>query len=480
MARKNDTIRLIAHSLTQQMPVYARGQGKAIKYPAFKKILTDVLAEHPPHTRLPPVRLLAKSMKISLVTAHRVIAELITDGALYSRPRAGVYIADTTPTPEDTTNSPSFESRFRFGTESRADFQRPLWTDLLQHFGERYPNTQAELTFVSDATASANSLDVYERLDWNNEWSADENQLLDLRAFAPEELAAQCTDLGMLPLYFRSNFLFFNPELLESCAVAEPRFRTFADQVTYLVNNTPLLERCGFNPHPFAVQQPITLVGSSHLDLFFSLVYSDQENAGDLSSLIAAAEHALHLCRLSRRAPGMQNPLAREARQRFMAGREPFFFGHSVDYWEFSQAPLPFSVGCHPTICTDDTLFLHPMVGCVSRHSKRPAESMRLLSYLVSPKAQAQFAETGNYPVSLAAQDAPSTTAAPDWLANVLARSHPMHLPTPERFYLAINVFNNELWHALLDHVSVELAVSQAIHLGRSYLRQHAPSHAIA
>lgn len=62
------------------------------------------------------------------------------------------------------------------------------------------------------------------------------------------------------------------------------------------------------------------------------------------------------------------------------------------------------------------------------------------------------------------------------WLAEALARSEPLHLPTAELFYLTINVLNNELWHALLDHVSVEEAVDQAVQFGRSYLRQRSQS----
>jgi hypothetical protein len=471
MTRPTESTLSIAQELAHLSPRPEHtGSGRTIKYTACKQLVTDTVSTHPAHT---------------LVTAQRVVTDLVADGILYSRPRAGVYVAPKKSSDRPATdrppfaNGPSFESRFTFGTDSRADFQRPLWTNLVERFGQRYPNTRAELLFVDDTGEAAGRLDAYERLDWNVNQSGDDDRLLDLRAFATEDMAARCNEHGALPLYFRTNYLFFNPDILARCGLPAPDFRNFDEQASYLTNAAPALEKHGYAGMPFSVQQPITALGADHLGLFFSLVESARSHRAELAAFTEAAGHALRFCRLGQRAPGFRNPKAHEARLRFMAGQDAFFLGHTVDYWQFSESRLPFSVRCVPTLNTEDALYLWPMIGGVTRRSTRPAESMRFLSFLVSPEAQAEFSRTGNFPAD-DSLPSPATETDAGWLARVRTASKPMHLANPTHFYLAINVLNNELWHALLDHVSVEQAVKEAIQLGRSYLRQHAPVHATA
>ncbi|HSI09326.1 MAG TPA: GntR family transcriptional regulator [Rariglobus sp.] len=479
MTRPTESTLSIAHELAQLSPrPESAGAGKSVKYTACKQLVTDAVSTHPAHTRLPSVRVLAENLGISLVTAQRVVTELVADGVLYSRPRAGVYVApkkspDNPATARDAfANGPSFESRFTFGTDSRVDFQRPLWTGLVERFGQRYPNTRAELVFVENSGDPANRLDAYERLDWNVNQSADDDRPLDLREFATEDIASRCDDQGVLPLYFRTNYLFFNPGILARCGLSAPDFRTFDEQAAYLAKAAPLLEKHRHEGVPFSVQQPITAMGADHLGLFFSLAESARSNRTELTAFTEAAARTLEFCRLGQRAPGIRNPKAQEARLRFMAGQDAFFLGHTVDYWQFSESRLPFPLRCVPTLNTEDSLFLWPMIGGVTRRSVRPAESTRFLAFLVGPEAQAEFARTGNFPADPATNPPPATEADDAWLAKTRAASKPMHLANPAHFYLAINVLNNELWHALLDHVSVEQAVKEAVHLGRAYLRQ--------
>jgi ABC-type glycerol-3-phosphate transport system substrate-binding protein len=508
MTVPTNTTRLLAHSLAARRaarpgPV-GNGQGKQ---PFIKKLLSDSVSEQPAHTRLPPMRELAKILGVSLVTAQRTVTDLIAEGLLYSRPRAGVFVADANESNRmpssgqpgadtDAANNPGrrrtagrkiirrgaaqspFDSCFRFGTESVAEFQRPLWEQLAANFGERYPHNRTEMVFVSDPEDSAHELDAYERLGWNTQWAGDEDHLLDLRGFAPEELAARCSPQGLLPLYYRTNYLFFNHELLRRCGVQAPAFRTFEGQLAYLRTAAPLLEKQGFDPRPVSVQQPVTLIGTRHMELYFSLARDEcgEDKATVLAEFLAAAQAAMELCRQNRRGPGVKSALSREGREGFMNGQAPFFLSYSVDAWLFSESKLSFTFEYIPSLCTDDSLFLWPMVGAVNRWSRHPAECIRFLTCLLGPEAQARFSRTGNFPASLDVADAPAMPCDRAWLAKALARSEPFHLPTAELFYLVINVLNNELWHALLDHVSVEQAVEQAVQLGRSYWRQHAPS----
>ncbi|RRJ98437.1 GntR family transcriptional regulator [Opitutaceae bacterium TAV3] len=509
MTRQADTTRSFTHSLTARRAARSGPVGNGPgKQPFIKKLLADSVSEQPAHTRLPPMRELAGHLGVSLVTAQRAVTELVADGLLYSKPRAGVFVANATGKGDvDATieahnhaakqgnwrsdrrtknrvrrgaaQSP-FDSCFRFGTESHTDFQRPLWEGLVGKFGERYPHNRAEMVFVPDPEDSTHELDAYERLGWNAQWAGDEDHLLDLRNYAPPEMAARCTEQGLLPLYYRSNYVFSNRELLRRCGVPAPAFRTFEGQLAYLRTAAPLLERQGFDPRPVSVQQPVTLIGARHLRLYFSLTAGGGGGAkvarGAGREFLAAAEAAMAICRQSRRGPGQRSALSREGREAFVNGQAPLFLSHSVDAWLFSESKLSFEFEYVPSLCTDDSLFLWPMVGAVNRDSQHPAECVRFLNYLLGEEAQREFARTGNIPVSLPAGDAPPMACDRVWLAEALARSEPLHLPTAELFYLTINVLNNELWHALLDHVSVEEAVDQAVQFGRSYLRQRSQS----
>ncbi|MGE9290412.1 MAG: GntR family transcriptional regulator [Puniceicoccales bacterium] len=443
------------------------------------KALRDTLQNFPANTRIPPIRYLCKQLNISLVTAQRIISDLTQEGILYSQPRSGVFIASPASTTSHTPSATSpkdripagvFESSFSFGTGSVEDFQQPLWKDLIHKFCQKYPNTSPKLQHILDPSEK---VDAYERLEWNNDWVGDSNHRLDLRESAPASLADRSTPEGLIPLYHRSNFLFYHPELLHRCEISPPNYRTFGEQLQFFKNASPKLKAKGYDPLPFSMQQPITLLGSRHLDLFFRLVYKSKPEPATRREFIEATGRVLELCQTCQRAPGSNNPLADENRLRFMKGKEiPLFLSHSVDFWRFTEANLPTPIEAYPILSTDDSLFLWPMVGTATRNSRNPVEALRFLSFLVSDEAQGAFSQTGTYGADLNPRFSPTTTADPDWLKETLTRSSPIRLASSELFYLAIRILNNELWHALLDHVSVEQAVEEALQLGRVFTLQ--------
>ncbi|MBC2603346.1 GntR family transcriptional regulator [Puniceicoccus vermicola] len=449
--------------------------------PTFKKILRDTVENYPADTRLPPIRDLGKQLGISLVTAQRIVTELIQDGVLYSRPRSGVFVADrSTPKQpplrksypkEGTTRTPGvFESSFTFGTGSQEQFQQPLWENLIQRFCQKYPNTSPKIEHGQNPSTTT---DAYERLDWNKDWAGDDKNLLNLSKSAPANLAKRSTPEGLIPLYHRSNFLFYHPKLLKRCGIEPPAYRTFSEQLRFLQEAAPKLEAKGFDPLPYSVQQPITLLGSRHLESYFHLVYDQKTDPSEREEFIRATGEVLQTCRSCQRAPGVNNPIAEENRNRFLRGKEiPFFLGHSVDFWRFTEEKLTTPIQAYPMLSSDDTLFLWPMVGAASSHSKSPVEVLRFLNFLISDEAQASFAKTGAFGADLNPEFSPTTTASPDWFAETLSRSRPMRLASPELFYLAIRILNNELWHALLDHVSVDQAVEEALQLGKVFTLQ--------
>lgn len=453
------------------------GSKPGIIYPLYRDIVRRATAYYPAHTRLPPVRDIASAMEISLTTAQRVINELVSEGTLYSRPRSGTFTAEQISQEEDTeqsndTTNSFFESSFCFGTESAESYQRKFWQHIVDRFKSRHPNLNTRIKFAPSPEELKSNIDVYEHLNWNDTNSIHQTDSLDLRGYLPEDIATRCTPEGKLPLYFRSNFLFYNCSLLRKHGIPEPHYKTFTEQIEYLSHTAKSLEKAGFNPKPFSVQQPITLLGADTLEKFFSIAKNDSSE-NDLRDTVTSIQQALHFCLLCRRNVTLDNTPKDNERGRFFETKEiPFFLGHSVDYWKFCGENPDTSIKCYPILNTNDQLFLWPMVGSVSSKSKHPVESIHFLSHLLNKDTQFALSQTGQYPSSLHSSCLPKTTAETSWHQERFTQSQPMRLSSPERCYLAVNILNNQLWQVLLGQSSVEKAVKDALHWGRAYIKQ--------
>lgn len=466
----------ITSILASKARALAQHPRTATKHPMLKKIIAEAVINVPQGTRIPGIRDLALALNSSLVTTQRAVTELINDGILYSKARSGIFVATgssgqslaTTGALDSKMQSP-FHCQFHFGTDSEAPYQREFWMRLAAGFQKRYPNTEAVLHFEADSSDRSKPLDVYERSAWSRYWVADRDDILDLGEFAGDDLPMEKASAGLLPLYHRTYFLFFNPEFLSRHGLPIPQYRTFADQTEYLQQVAPMLEKLGLNEKPFSIQEPVTLLGG-HIATFFSLL-KHENNGGSVSEPLANAfDKLVSFCRLSRRA---RNGHAdwQMARSEFLKGKYPFFFGYSVDMWEFSSLNLPFEPAAYPTLCTDDTLFLWPMQGVVGRHSQHPVESVRFLSYLLGEEAQAAFTSTGNFAANPKVSSLPKMEADHQWIQDTLRQSHPFELTNAEDYYLVINILNVELGRALYEKSQSKTVLRRAVQLGQSYLR---------
>jgi len=454
----------------------------AIKYPILKKILAEAATRLPADTRLPGIRDLALQLGISLVTAQRAVAELTDEGVLYSRPRSGVFVqnqeraasaasASAGGTPSHGTQHP-FRAVFEFGTDSVAPYQKKFWEETAELFSSHHPNITPQIRFESRGTEHLQSLDAHERYD--RDASADEKEtLLNIADFAGDLMPVAPLRDRLLPLYYRTYFLFWNRELLERHHLPPPDYRTFAEQTEYLRRIAPELERLGLHSQPYSIQEPVTLFGPQ-IAQFGRLLHSEHPDPQRKAALAAMLERVLSFCRLLRYSIADRDNWI-QARHDFLKGREPFFLGYSVNYWEFSRKQLPFDWKAYPTLCCDDSLFLWPRVGVISSRSDHPVESMQFLLFLLRPEIQQRFAETGNFGAGLTPGLSPAMRADPDWITAALAKSSPFQLPSREDYYMAVNVLGGAVWRSLVEKVSAGDTLEQALQMGRSYL-QHRPA----
>ncbi len=452
----------------------------ATKYPTLRKILSSAAQELPPDTRLPGIRDLALCMGSSLVTIQKAVTELIHEGVLYSKPRAGVFVRDQ----DDISDHPAdsfpgsspqgpghpFHFGFSFGTDSAKPHQQKFWMELAEQFCQKHPNAYPTLHFGANPPQHTPPLDVYECYNWKiteKNYPAEVNDILDIGGITRAALPVPTTREGQLPLYHRTYFLFYNPELLARLGLPVPTYKTFAAQSAYLDQVAPELARQGFDPKPFSVQEPVTLLGG-HISDFLTLFDKDEKNPVPGPELLKATEDLLSFARRCQRASHHHDKL-RIMRKEFRKGLLPFFMGYSVDYWEFSQLKLPFSLEAYPTLCCDDTFFLWPRVGTISRHSEQPVESLNLLMFLLRKESQQRFIATGNFGANLVDTEQPKMAADPAWVAEVLKRSSPFEL-AKNRYYMAINVFGGQVWRSLLEGISAAEVLSHAIQMGHFYL----------
>ncbi len=455
-----------------------------VKYHALKRILSSTVEEIAPHTRMPGIRNLALCLGTSLVTTQRAVTELLNENILYSKPRSGVFVNDraainepsvpvATPTAFSSGTDHPFRAVFDFATDSAAPYQRKFWEELATLFSRQYPNVTPALHFCADLSERSKPFDVCERYDWKRSSYGNMDDVLDIADFAGALLPTPPTRGRLLPLYYRTYFLFYNQSLLKKHGLPAPEYRTFAGQTDYLRNLAPQLERLGFNPKPYCTQEPITLFGS-RISEFCGPLDKNPLSSGTRQALIGVIEKLIAYCQLFRYSLKDRNDWM-QARLEFLRGQAPFFMGYSVDYWELSQKKLPFSLKAYPTLCCDDSLFLWPRVGEISRRSEHPMESMHFLLFLLGEDAQKRFAATGNFGAHLTHNLHPQMAVDPDWMAGVLQKSVPFHFNTTEGYYLAVNVLGGELWRSLVGKVSAAETLDHAVQMGTSYLK-HRPA----
>ncbi|MDR1280543.1 MAG: GntR family transcriptional regulator [Opitutaceae bacterium] len=483
MARIKDpqTSKAILQALRQRQP----GKDPAslattAKYPRMKAVLGEVVSRYSTDTRLPSVRDIAASLDTSIVTAQRALTELVNEGRLYSRQRSGFFVAPAAPSgsasaatsavPANGALGGQFLARFHFGTDSAAPYQQAFWRRLASDFLAGHPTTEPLLVFAADSPAFSASLDLFERSAWSRQWIMDTTPLLDLTHFAGEDLAPLSRDGRSVPLYHRTYFLFHNRTFLRRHGIALPAYRDFAGQSAYLRSVAGRTSALGLDPRPWSIQEPVTLLGRE-IERFFSLVRAPGTDAATLARFVKSATALIAFCQQCQRGVNGGSTSWVDARASFIRGELPFFLGYSVDAWEFSSREPAFDLAVWPTLCADDALFLSPTVGVINQRSGHPAESLRFLSYIRSRPVQEEFARTGNFGGNIDEGILPPTAANDAWLGSLLPRSYPFALTAPDAFYLAINILNSELWRALLNLASVEKAITQALHLGRSYLK---------
>jgi len=470
---EEDIVRLLSAKAKELAGI----RSTATKYPTLRRILSQAAEELPPGTRLPGIRRMAECLGTSLVTTQRAVTELTNEGVLYSKPRAGVFV-NSRQTAESAQNKEArpaaplarhpFQTSFDFATDSAAPHQRRFWQELADLFGKQYPNALPRMHFSTGDLEKAKPLDVYERYTWKPTWGEEADGVLDLAGFAGKLLPLTPTGEGLLPLYHRTYFLFFNRSLLERHGLPLPAYKTFSDQAKYLEDIAPRLTELGYDPRPYSIQEPVTLFGGE-IAKFSLLLETEGRNASAGEDLLEATKRLVSFCRLVRYSVANRDEWV-GAHDEFLRGTVPFFLGYSVDYWEFSQKKLPFSLGAYPTLCCDDSLFLWTRVGAIASQSEHPVESLNFLLFLLRPEIQKRFAATGNFGASRADSILPETTADPGWLSQIFNKSVPFHLATRERYYTAVNVLGSEVWRSLLQDVPPAETLERALHLGRSYM----------
>jgi len=450
----------------------------SVKYNVLKEILAGVVAEFPPHTRLPGIRDLSTCMGTSLVTTQRAVTELLHDNILYSKPRSGVFVSDRVAmdTPSNTraqghsapANDHPFRVVFDFATDSAAPHQRKFWEELAALFSRQYPNVTPALQFTPEIVSRGKPFDTWERYVWDGSRNYDVGEVLDIGDFAGPLIGGPSTG-RQLPLYHRTYFTFFNETLLTRHKLPLPEYRSFDAQTAYLQDLGPRLTDLGFHPKPFSTQEPASLFGSQIND-FCQAVEGGTLAPQTRENLIKVIKKLITYCHLFRYSL-KDNDDWKQARVEFARGQSPFFVGYSVDYWELSQRKLPFTLRACPTLCCDDTIFLWPRIGEISGRSQHPMESMHFLLFLLRDDIQRRFAATGNFGANLSREFFPETTAPSDWIKEVLTRSKSFQFPSREGYYLTINVLGGELWRSLVGNVSPAETLDRALQMGRSYLK---------
>lgn len=458
-----------------------RPERKGGKLAPAKAAILASCANAPNGCRLPPLREMALALGVSIVTIQRAITELTREGRLASRERSGIFYQRNLPgTPEADATAPGQcapgqcapkdsdaphtaggtlrTTEFVFATDSVAPFQRQFWDGVADGFRRASVHLKPQILYAAEKPERDGQCDVCERHNHSQPAEAT-NRLLRLSDLLTGPLAALrhfLLDEHHLALYYRTYYLFLNPQLLHEAGLPLPDYQDFSGQENYLHAAQSKLQRAGLLM-PVSVLTPYTLLGAN-------LVQQIRNLLGGVSSDLDFAPVA-RFCRLLRYDVSHDQPL-----EEFHSRRSPFFVGYSVNYWQLQACPPAFPWLAYPIYRCDDSLYLLPMAGTIRADSRRPLESLRFLQYLLCEPVQAQFQRHGNLCATLQPlpQEQPLDCARLP-LQQAIARSAPSYLSQESDGYLAENIFGGELWQAIIHGLDPAECLRNATAFARHY-----------
>jgi ABC-type glycerol-3-phosphate transport system substrate-binding protein len=450
----------------------------------IKNIIVETLKSFPEKVKLPPIRAMASTLGVTIVSVQKAVSDLAAEGLLITKDRSAVISGITSKENSDKQGNSSafcpFATGFKFRTDSGYDYQRKMWFEIRDRFNSEHPTINAEIDFASYRKRACESDDIMECAGYGWQAQAGNIKPLPIRRFiAAKKTISQDRDMYgdmHIPLYYRTYYLFYNPALLNKYNIPRPEYSNFDEQLEYLINTGKKCKKVNLESKPFSITHPVTILGSL-LPTFLDYVKNDNPAPEKEKSLIAGFEKILfylNLCKFDYHEAhiGVEYEV-----NEFFAGRCPLFIGNSSSCWDFQNKVLEQEWAVYPLFAVDNKLVKWPVVGIVSANTKAPIESVNFISFLLRDDIQSKYiSPTGMIPVNLNQEDTGllfEKNIAEKFIEDFNA-STPLFLQSENDYYLANSVLNSEFWSTHLNHsTSGKELLEQSTFLARAINENH-------
>jgi len=350
------------------------------KYKQIKVAVKELAGGCRRDERLPSIRAIGDIVGAGPVPVQRAVTELVAEGVLYVKNGVGLFVK--TP-PEKVPSKFTGHHTMRKIEElsllfhAPDDANRTMMLRAVDKFRERNLSAKVKLLFEPSEEARP---DMAAQFD-------SASRFLDLTDFAGHEIArGNLTTLGKHggPLAYLAYYLFYNEALLAETGIAEPSYQNFEGQEAYIRDAKRTLESKG-RLGPVSWNRPQYFLGRRTLELLDFLKGTEPADGENGRKALALLSKIIDYYRLFTYDGNVKCP----ALEAFRNAQTPLFAGYTNCLSQLEC--LDFKWRAYPLFACDDTLPLEPLYATVDAETQLPMECVKLLIYLQSPEAQAEF-----------------------------------------------------------------------------------------
>ena len=421
-----------------------------------------------PDNKLPSETQLLKLCSSDVYHIRKAISILKKEGILYSIPKFGVFIKkEVAQQPENIGNDAW--GFVLFSTRNRLSEQRNLWNEIMQeYFTENSPGNFVAIYGESGKTLPKSDLYEYSHscVDFANE------KLLNIRKHFPEISAYPelMPDDFSIPLYYSTNLLIYNKDILKKLGFSAPEYGNFKEQQAFLAAITQETAKHKEYYLPGTAQSRRTALGNylyemkddlfngisrkSFREKYYDIIFRITDFWKDYPPPEPCYNSAISY-------------------DHFIAGKSPFFLCWSGDWIRITETKPDFQYGCAMMYTASDTICRIPMMLAIRNDTKYPVECLRLARFLQKPEIRKKSTQLGMLPLL----DEEYKDLPFDLVISPEKKGKADFLHDDE-YYICSSIINSEITNIVLRQKTIDDAISDIIMFSQGYLqmKQEDPS----
>lgn len=476
-SRKN-TITILERVRERKSRLDDRGKTTAV-FPIVKEIIEQAIQDMPEDAKLPPIRKIAETLGITPVPTQRAINEMVEEGKLYVKFKSGIFVRSSSLEERhivSTANQPAineFHEQITFAIESIEDYQQEFWKNLAVAFNKSIPNCHLILSPFHPQTPPPNHFDLLEVTQWRNpneNWDGQFLDLKDLGLKAPDRIWDFQNAPYWVPLFYRTHFLFYNKDFLDTHHIPKPAYKDIEGQEAYYQTISTAAKTIGFPEKPYMTYYPITLFGKA-FKWFHQCLFPNANQTINANRLKTALGHLIRFYKNTRDYQTPPDSPPQGVLREFIDGVNPFYWGSSTDAWRFEALRLNFDWRVYPCLNIDEQFHLSPVFGAVRGDSKKPVECIRFIEFILTDSVQRECVKTGVFSSTLTDIAPPRFEGDITWISEKLPQATPIDYKQDFSLYVGKNIVNTEFWRALLGETTWQEALENSFRYAKFYIQ---------